>query len=482
MHHSMNLMMQYQAENQYKHDTSQAFYNFVKIECTSTFPRLTFIIKFLPILNGVSMIQIYTQNKLSRYNENETSITSSKYYRELDIIYGSEIKNSSNIEFRYTEPKKLKEVEKYLNEYFLSIMNKFGLFYNTYHEAKYFDISSILIIDEIINQNRNLTTNQILAKIDSKFLEMYQNEEKKNQNLNPQILTTGKDDANSELENPDNFLVIGKTLFLKEFYRFYLNKIRKNSSETSYIKNEKDNTIMLTKIDDQQILANYEPEMSFELAKQLSEICYLEYNEDGQTELNKGLNLSLCMDGIEKKEIYLDSEKFKIDKGSPILSTIGGKEFIERIDKYEKNQKQVQTSLNKLQRSICDLELHKQNNNTIVTPMRRSMTKVLSPPRNKSQIEKFQSQKNLCLDQIQLDISEINNKIVFPQQVEYQTHDKIFKNEAISNDQQLIKEVNSEKLSKGQSNMKEGEGLVNKFVNHEEENIKIFGNENATFR
>jgi hypothetical protein len=480
MHHSMNLMMQYQAENQYKHDTSQAFYNFVKIECTSTFPRLTFIIKFLPILNGVSMIQIYTQNKLSRYNENETSITSSKYYRELDIIYGSEIKNSSNIEFRYTEPKKLKEVEKYLNEYFLSIMNKFGLFYNTYHEAKYFDISSILIIDEIINHNRNLTTNQILAKIDSKFLEMYQNEEKKNQNLNPQILTTGKDDANSEFENPDNFLVIGKTLFLKEFYRFYQNKIRKNSSETSYIKNEKDNTIMLTKIDDQQILANDEPEMSFELARQLSEICYLEYNEDGQTELNKGLgNLSLCMDGIEKKEIYLDPEKFKIDKGSPILSTIGGKEFIERIDKYEKNQKQVQTSLNKLQRSICDLELHKQNNNTIVTPMRRSMTKVLSPPRNKSHIEKFQSQKNLCLDPVQLDISEINNKIVFPQQVEYQIHDKIFKNEAISNDQQLIKESNAEKLSKGQSNMKEG---VNKFGNHDEENIKIFGNENATFR
>ena len=53
-----------------------------------------------------------------------------------------------------------------MNEYFLSILNKFGLFYNSYHEAKYFDISSILTIDEIINQNRNWTTDQILSKID----------------------------------------------------------------------------------------------------------------------------------------------------------------------------------------------------------------------------------------------------------------------------------------------------------------------------
>lgn len=60
---------------------------FVKFESTSTFPRLTFIIKFLPILKGMTIIHIYSQNKLSRGECNEKS-TNIKQYKEVDILYG----------------------------------------------------------------------------------------------------------------------------------------------------------------------------------------------------------------------------------------------------------------------------------------------------------------------------------------------------------------------------------------------------------
>jgi hypothetical protein len=54
---------------------------------------LTFIIKFLPILKGLTIIHIYSQNKLSRNpdvgNNNTTDNPMSKGYREIDILYGN---------------------------------------------------------------------------------------------------------------------------------------------------------------------------------------------------------------------------------------------------------------------------------------------------------------------------------------------------------------------------------------------------------
>lgn len=60
----------------------------MKLECTSTYPRLTFIIKFIPILNGVSIIHMYSQKKLSRMTENSENNIAQKNYKEIDILYG----------------------------------------------------------------------------------------------------------------------------------------------------------------------------------------------------------------------------------------------------------------------------------------------------------------------------------------------------------------------------------------------------------
>ena len=65
----------------------------MKFECTSTYPRLTFIIKFLPIMNGLILIHIYAQNKLSRdleigANQNTIDNQNRKAYKEINILYG----------------------------------------------------------------------------------------------------------------------------------------------------------------------------------------------------------------------------------------------------------------------------------------------------------------------------------------------------------------------------------------------------------
>lgn len=298
---------------------------------------MTFVIKFLPILQGVSLIHIYSQNKLSRHNDTETSITPHKNYKEIDIIYGSEIKNSNNIEFRYTEPKKLKEIERFFIEFFISTTNKFDLFYHTNHDIKYFDNSLILIIDEIINQNKNATLENIVNKINNKFYENYLNGgeidkgkilEKINKgDIVGNILLTGntgggnQNNDSSSLENSvkkvmnannnsdlganmninTNIFTINKEFILREIIngldgKRLLNTADGNVSQfnqpvtktpynnQSYI----DNTLMLSKLDDNPIRLtnnNYEEnpdrEYSFELTKNISSISKVDNPEEG---------------------------------------------------------------------------------------------------------------------------------------------------------------------------------------------------------
>ena len=100
LYHSNNLKKSYYQKFSNRVETSDYQDYFVKLEYTSTYPRLLFIIKFIPILKGISLIHIYAQNKLSR-NENENKI-----YKEFDVIYGNDvIKESNHIEYRFNEPK-----------------------------------------------------------------------------------------------------------------------------------------------------------------------------------------------------------------------------------------------------------------------------------------------------------------------------------------------------------------------------------------
>ena len=73
---------------------------FVKVEFKVTYPRRNFIIKFLPLFQGMCIIHEYIQLKLSTFEVDEK-----KNYNEKNIIYGYDqydnaFKNSDN---RYFE-------------------------------------------------------------------------------------------------------------------------------------------------------------------------------------------------------------------------------------------------------------------------------------------------------------------------------------------------------------------------------------------
>ena len=125
----------------------------------------------MPILKGVSIIHLYSTKKLSRNSENSESSNLNKFYKEIEILYGTEIKNNPNIEFRYIEPTKLQEVERFLFEFFVSISRNIELFYTPNHDIKYFDYTLLNKISEILLSNKNASRDNIFTKINNYYFE-----------------------------------------------------------------------------------------------------------------------------------------------------------------------------------------------------------------------------------------------------------------------------------------------------------------------
>lgn len=220
MHHSKSMMESYINDHRNFFSNSGSPFRFVKFECTSTFPRMTFIIKFLPLLKGLSIIHVYSQKKLSRMNENsEQQIT--KGYKEIDLLYGSEIKTNTNLDFRYSEPKILQQIEKFLTEFLISIRNT-DVFRdpNLNRELKYFNYSIISAINSVPSDNGNSTIENLISKINIKLKDMYISM-KTNSNgnyTNYERTLSVNSKIYTEQEGIDNLLVIKKEDILNDMF------------------------------------------------------------------------------------------------------------------------------------------------------------------------------------------------------------------------------------------------------------------------
>ena len=123
---------------------------FVKIEYKVTYPRRNFIIKFLPLLNGMCIIHEYIQLKLSTF-ENEEK----KKYNEKKIIYGYDaydniFRNSDN---RYFENEHyfLKQVHFFIIESLFCSNTSLHYFFILVRKPKiYFSEEILKIIDNEI--------------------------------------------------------------------------------------------------------------------------------------------------------------------------------------------------------------------------------------------------------------------------------------------------------------------------------------------
>jgi len=98
------------------------------------------------------------------------------------MIIGSDIKNNNNIEFRYSEPKKLKEIEKFFTEFYIGIRTSgCGIYSDPVHELNYLDYSIISTINDILLKNKQSLSGsqnsieQILHKINLKLYENFIN-------------------------------------------------------------------------------------------------------------------------------------------------------------------------------------------------------------------------------------------------------------------------------------------------------------------
>ena len=196
LYHINNLKSSYSQKFSCKFESSDYQDYFVKVEYTSTYPRLIFIIKFIPVLKGIALIYIYSQNKLSR-NENEN-----KVYKEFDIIYGNDVnKDSNHIEYRFNEPKIHKEIEMFFIEFYICINSSLDLFYYPKQDLKYFNFDYLMVIKNALSEeekknnisNLELILNAITNKLYEDFLLSKDNENKKKEEMTTKYLNNKGD-------------------------------------------------------------------------------------------------------------------------------------------------------------------------------------------------------------------------------------------------------------------------------------------------
>ena len=235
LYHSKHLYNSYIREYDMKFTKEEEDFRFVKFECTSTYPRLLFIIKFIPVLKGIVIIHIYEQTKLSRNNENSIQTQQGINFKEVDLLFGSFIKENPNLEFKYGAPKKLIYIEKFIEEFFITNRKDIGVFRlnNSNKSYKYVNYSVIKIINSC-----HISSNAMIDDIFNDF----------NKKLKEEFIidkSEDKDDKSvSETKSIDNILELNNESLYNEIFE---ETQKKNSKLT--IDKTSGNKIVISKID-----------------------------------------------------------------------------------------------------------------------------------------------------------------------------------------------------------------------------------------
>jgi hypothetical protein len=164
-------------------------------------------------------------------SENQDNTITNKTYKEIEIIYGSEIKSNS-IEFRYSEPKKLQEIEKFFIEFYISVRNNLDVYYNSHHELTYFDYSIIYSINDILTAHKNMINHPnivdyIVSKINKKLYQNFINIQSNGANKINIIDKQRDREVDLKIKDKDsnrgtanvNFLYISKDIILNEMFK-----------------------------------------------------------------------------------------------------------------------------------------------------------------------------------------------------------------------------------------------------------------------
>ena len=254
IYHSKNMYNEYVSENEMRYNSADLDFRFVKFECTSTYPRILFIMKFIPVLKGIVIIHIYSQKKLSRNNENNMQLEQGLNFKEVDLLFGSFIKDNPNFEFKYGAPKKLEHIEKFIEEFFITGRSGLGLFRSNNPEKKYKYVNYNII--NIINNyqiSNNADIDEIFTNINTKIkqdYEEYQNDKKQKMKNNEDDKNKSNyiNDDENETKKLDNLFILNKDSFYNDI--FVISKNKNNSRNKINDKNDINSYKKYISIDD----------------------------------------------------------------------------------------------------------------------------------------------------------------------------------------------------------------------------------------
>ena len=222
LYQSKTMFNNYIKEYNFRYTNADSDFRFVKFECTSTYPRLLFIIRFVPVLKGLAIIHVYSQKKLSRNNDNNIQMEQGINCKEVDFIFGSFIRGNRNFEFKYGAPKKLEYIEKFMEEFFLTGRSGLNIFRinNQNKKYKYVNYDIIKIINSV-QITKNMGVDDIFQNYLDKLKEQYE-KDKKSKNVNEEV---NENKSNNSDEDNDDDKKIDKLFSLKKetFYTVLLN-------------------------------------------------------------------------------------------------------------------------------------------------------------------------------------------------------------------------------------------------------------------
>ena len=218
------------------------------LELKSTFPRRSFLIKFLPILNGLALIHEYVQIKLASIKREENNI-----YKECESIYGFNDENKSQNEinnnmliFLKNEPIILKKVNLFFIESFFVNIPSIGFFNCQIQNNIYYSKEIMNIINRHIISIKNYNILKNIEKdLYEEYLEnlLYENNENEITSSNNLILKKNSDyneNSSNEGYNFEGDITKSQNLSLKISKKFILttlfNEVNNISKDYNNIK------------------------------------------------------------------------------------------------------------------------------------------------------------------------------------------------------------------------------------------------------
>ena len=303
---------------------------FTRIELRSTFPRMIFIIRFMPLLNGILLINEYEWKSYS--NED----ISDEEYKEVDILNGSSLSKDNESELDddddevllINEPKFIKEREYFFINFFLSTNSNINdIFYIKNSQIKYFSNGLLNSINKVVTKyNSDLNSNdinfeKILININNElyneYLRINNNEDKSQIYISSNIIVykninnlgneKEKDIIDLKLLDEDNYKIINQYQwniiscpYLK--YLFQINEKFILIILFNYRKDRKKNelTLNLSKFDDYSFLEKEDKKINEENIK----------NENKNSLINVSEKLSDLLE--DKISEYIECPENKI--------------------------------------------------------------------------------------------------------------------------------------------------------------------------